>query len=1185
MAVKLTKNQANAAFAPTGNLLVSAAAGSGKTAVLTQRVIDKLTCKDAVSTQQLVVVTFSNASAAEMKHRIQKMMRKLTQSEPDNMFLQSQLTMLSKARISTIHSLCGELIKENFQALDVSVNYRMAEENEIKIIKTQVLEQVVDEFYDSGDADFLTLAEYYTKKDDSPLFGIISDVYEFVRPFPFYTDMLDEFLAMYQGDEPLNENIWVKALFPDIKARIRTAHTMFMQIYDDIYKFPAIAAKYSEAYENDLNTAKLLLKQADLEDWERCCDIFSTYKKLSLGRVTFDDKDFTAYLQSVRNDACDILEGLRSDYFVVNSEKYKEEIAIITPILRKLFEVVKAYDAKFAEQKKQSNILDFGDLEHFALELLVCRDGDYYVKTPIGIKLSEELEEIMIDECQDINTVQNLIFWGLSKSSDRVKNDFSHIQKDSQNLFMVGDVKQSIYRFRNAMPKLFVNKSNISAHFDEESYSRGDMAKIILQNNFRSSEYVTNFVNLVFSQIMSKNFGEIEYTQDEYLIPSLPMPTNDDALAKVHILDIPKGEEKKELGDLNTMDFEAAHIANIIVDMLKNGHKISENGGLRKCKPSDFCILLRSKKNKFDVYMAALKEKGLDCFCDANNGYFDSFEISVMLNLLRIIDNPLQDIALFSVMLSPLYMFTADDIASIRVMDKDVPLYVALTLKAQLEDDTKCKEFIASIEHLRQQSLIISTHKLIEMIYDSTGFINIVQSMTAGEERRANLRLLLTYAQSYENIGYRGVSGFIKYVDIAIERGEDFSAANVLPQNSNAVKIMTIHSSKGLEFPICILANATKKPNFEDMKKPYILNSEFGIGIKVTKHEEYKSYTSLPYEAIKYISKKETLSEELRTLYVAMTRPQSELIVVGGMSDIDTKIEKIKSMISYNKDDITMSLMKYNSYLEWILCAMAKKKSLDDSFDFDKYIKIFPISQNGKVESEGVEQASVNEQLLSEIAQKLNFTYKHESLSQIPAKITVTQIAKSSQDLFATKLDNLHLDEPDEITGAMRGTVLHSFMQYADYENASANLDLEIRRLVDKKFLLQSESELLNKAKIKAFFKSDIYTRIKNSVSTFREYQFIYEMNAGEIYPHLEDEYQSQKIVVQGIADTIFIEDSGAVILDYKTDIVKTEDELIERYQTQLLIYKEALDSHFDNGVNECYIYSLHLKKAIKIDF
>ncbi len=750
---------------------------------------------------------------------------------------------------------------------------------------------------------------------------------------------------------------------------------------------------------------------------------------------------------------------------------------------------------------------------------------------------------------------------------------------------MVGDVKQSIYRFRNAMPTLFIKKSMLSPNFDKSNYKEGDMAKIILQNNFRSSAHVTDFVNFVFSQTMSENFGEVEYTQDEFLIPNLNLEDNPSDKTEVHILSLPKDKTELSEEDLDSTDYEARHIANVIENMLKTGHKILDKGNLRKCKAGDFCILLRSKKKKSSVYMNALKEKGLDCFADASDGYFNSFEISVMLDLLRIIDNPLQDIPLFSVLLSPMYMFTADDIAKIRITDKTVPLYIALTMAANLENDVKCKEFLASIDFLRQQSLIISTHKLIEMIYDSTDFMNIAESMISGDERRANLRLLLTYAQSYENIGYKGVSGFIRYVDNAIMRNEDFSCANVLPQNLNAVKIMSIHASKGLEFPICIIANAGKKANLMDLNKPYLFNPNYGIGLKISKHAEYKSYSNLPLEAIKYIAKKETLSEEMRTLYVAMTRPQCKLIIVGSFTEAEDKINDILLNVKNTVSDISMTLIGYSSYLEWILSAFAPKHKTDENFDIYENIKIFPVASTEEISVSEEEVATSDPLILAEISEKLSFEYEHKTLSQIPAKITVTQIAKASDELFSTNLAELSLDDNEKITGAMRGTVLHSFMQYADYLLAQTNLDMEISRLVSSNYLTESEAKLLNKAKINAFFKSDIYERIKKAKKIYREYQFIYQMNASHIYPDIDKRYTDEKIVVQGIADTVFIEDGGAVIVDYKTDIVDDEITLAKRYETQLLLYKDALSEHFDNGVSECYIYSLHLKKTIKIEF
>ncbi len=432
--IKFTENQENAIYAPTGNLLVSAAAGSGKTAVLTQRVVEKLTGENPIGADELVVVTFTSASASEMKQRIQKKMRQLIAKEPNNTLFQSQLTMLAKAKISTIHALCNELIKENFEVLGIPLNYRMAEENEIKIIKSQILEEVIDSFYDSGDEDFITLSDFFTIKDDKALFETVSAIYEFVRPFPFYTQILDDFLTPYDSGKNINDSIWAKAVKPYIISELLTIISMLNSIYSDIYDHELVVQKYGEPYQNDLHTTKLLLASMQNNDWDRCHDILSLYAKMRFNSPTkFEDKQLLEHIKTVRTTAVKKLETLRDKFFTVNNKKYHEDIDVLTPIISKLNEVVKAYDESFQSHKLQNNILDFSDLEHYTLKLLVKRDGKKYIKTPTAKKLSEEFAEIMIDECQDINTVQNLIFWGLSKSSDTVENYFDTILKDSKN--------------------------------------------------------------------------------------------------------------------------------------------------------------------------------------------------------------------------------------------------------------------------------------------------------------------------------------------------------------------------------------------------------------------------------------------------------------------------------------------------------------------------------------------------------------------------------------------------------------------------------------------------------------------------------------------------------------------------------------------------------------------------------
>lgn len=1200
MAMKFTPAQQNAIDVRHGNILVSAAAGSGKTAVLTQRVIELLTGSDSVSAERLVMVTFTKAASIEMKQRIEQKLADLIEQEPENPLYQSQQLLLSKAKIGTIDSLCGELVRENFQTLELPSNYRVAEENELQILQADVLEQVVEDRYAKGEADFLALADSFAAKDDRRLLEVLAAVFDFIRSYPYPLDCLKRFLSMYETERPFLETEWGTLVLNHVDHSLETAVSYLNHALQLVATDEAVQKKYGEPIENDLDTAIRIQNALREGDWDRACSIAQTYEKMRLGALRgYEDKDFLERIKSLRQSGTDVLVELAEKYLMTTEEELREDLTFLRGKITVLFDIVAEFDCRFAAEKLNRSILDFSDLEHFALRLLIHKTDATYQKTELAKSLSAFYEEIMVDECQDLNLVQNLIFWALSKGSDEIPIDSDTVLTDSQNLFLVGDVKQSIYRFRNAVPDLFVRRKKLFSDYHAETYQEHSCAKILLQNNFRSRREVTDAVNLLFGTLMTEQLGDLAYDTEEELVASASYLEHNHAEAEVHFLNLEGGSAQSEESEGttadNVQDREAAYVAALIEQMVQEGYPVQDGGRMRPCTYRDFCILLRAKKGKTQRYVDKLKERGIFCYAEATNGYFDSFEISVMLDLLRVLDNPLLDIPLFSVLLSPMFGFTPDDLAAIRLPDRKAPLYLNMQLLAQ-EGSVQCQSFLQTFTSLREQAAVLSVDRLIQRIYDQTGFLFVVESMVSGEQKRANLRLLLSYAESYEKIGYKGLDGFIRFIDRAVERGEDFSCANTVSEHADVVRILSIHGSKGLEFPICIVADCAKGFNLMDVYKPYLLNSTYGFGMNIRKPEEMKEYSNLPFEAVKLAARRETLSEEMRTFYVALTRAKEKLILVGAHEDMPKQVERIAQSVAFRGGVTPFQLLQQRSCFGWLIAALCQTQSLREAFpeetsvltDSPRPSSICCIRADGSDATQQEEVAltftvSPDERIVNILRHSLAYEYPYRELTELPAKVTVTKIAKAKQKNRITDLPELSLNESGTLTGAQRGTILHSFMQYADFVSAKTDLSAEINRLMAQGFLTEEEAAVLNRKKIQAFLESPLLHRMLHARRFYREYQFIYEIPAAEVNAEISAPFREEKVLMQGIADSVFEEEDGLVIVDYKTDRLVYEEEFVERYGDQLRIYREALGQYFDCPVKECLIYSLFLSKEIRV--
>lgn len=1172
------------------SILVSAAAGSGKTAVLTQRVIKKLTDpKNPIMADTLVIVTYTVAAAAELKERIYSALLEKINNDPLNKLLSSQLLLLEKAKISTIHSLCSSLIKENYHTLGLSSNYRMLDENELSIIISQTIEDYFEDQYQDNNMTFLSLVNFFCQDQDTPLMELVQKIYTYIRSFAIPFAWLDIQLNKLNNINSITDYIYYDKFRSILLSKLHTAilkyHEGLLLIGDDE---PLVKA-YKFGFNSDLEvleTAQSMLQQGD---YERFYIILSTFSPARLLPVRkYDDKEHLELIKAKREVAKKIIQQISTQYLFTNDEFITQSHTLYKQT-KTLFDIVKTIYKGIDRQKLDKNVLDYSDLEHYTLKLLTTElpDGTL-VKSDFAKGLCTSFNEIMVDECQDINDVQNTIFNMLSN--------------EQNNIFMVGDVKQSIYRFRKAMPQIFIDKRKSQPIYSPVSKILDSTSpiSILLKENFRSRKDVTDCVNHLFGQIMCEQVGEITYNDEEQLIPSAQYPPNERAVAQLHIVsqeylgeqdDFDNDEINENFEDKDTgrTAVDAHYIASLIQNMVVTKYQVTDKqtGLLRPCSYSDFGILLRSTKGKSEIYIKALNKFGIDAFCNTTAGYFNTNEVGLLLSLLKVIDNPLKDYDMLCVMLSPIFMYSPDEVVDVRLVDKDASLYTNL-LKLDENGDLKATQTIDLIRKFRQDISISSVDKLIESIYETTDIIAIMEATNFGIQKGTNLMLLLDYARIYEESSGGGLVGFLRYIDRCIEQNKDFESANTISQSADVVKIVTIHSTKGLEYPICILADCSKKFNLMDLNNRYQLNSEYGFAMNYTyrDHRTNLDIKTIHSNIIKEKARLETISEEQRLLYVAMTRAREKLIMVVTTKYGQKLIERWERTISsLNAPHLTALpvdiLSKATSYADWLLPAFLRATQL---YQID--LVIANPTLNTAPDEGLIDNVLPDENIVLQLEGLFSKEYAFSPLVDIVAKSTVTTLAKSQNlRLEPTQpAPKFMLEQNDNASPTQKGTALHEFMQFANIFSDNFNINLELVRLVDNQFISPHQATLIDLNKIDIFLSSNIYQRMKSANQLFKEYSFIYEIPIKDIYDDLDNTYDNERLVIQGIADCVFIENDKIIIVDYKTDRTNSSDELIERYYNQMKYYKQAMERVFNLPVNQCILYSLHMGREIIVN-
>ena len=1181
MGVKWTTDQQHAIECCKGSVLVSAAAGSGKTTVLVERVIRRLTDEDNhCSAEDLLIVTFTRAATAQMREKIGAAILKRLSEDPTDRHLRRQYMLLPFAKICTIDSFCNDLVRENFHALGISPDYSLLDNETAVIMKNDVCEAMLERAYEEdSDGSFSGLSDMMSSgSSDEDFAKLIIKMYDISTAYPFPDLWLDSLIEEYSQPD-INKSCWggiIKKYVCDmLDYCVSSSNDMMTAMESD----SIVADAYGAAVQSDINMYAELREKVN-RDWDEALEAFNTVKYMGLGRVPkgYESETKNAVM-TARKKLKDLLKKV-PNIMCVSSGEHSEDVRLMRGPVEKLIELVKQFGREYSAEKDKMNSADFSDILHRALNLLAVSDGSGgYIKTDLARELSSHYVEILVDEYQDINEAQDMIFRAISA--------------DENNLFTVGDVKQSIYRFRQAMPEIFLRRRSTTHSFESGKYPLG----ITLGSNFRSRVGVTSCVNYIFRQLMSTEAGELEYDDSEALNAAAEYPERDTPDCELHVV-----TDKGNRAD--TLEAQARYVARYIDRTVREGKTlVTKSGALRPASYGDFCILLRTAKNVSSVYANALSERGIPVFSPETGGFFEAAEISFILSLLRVLDNPVQDIPLAAVMLSPLFGFSAGELADIRASAKErleagetEPLYRSVAASAD-EGDEKAAAFLKKIESLRRLSLTMSAGELVRRVCEETGFDAIVGAMPDGERRRLNVGLLCDYAEKYEAAGNLGLSGFIRFIDKVARTSGDLATAARPSENADIVRIMTVHQSKGLEFPICIFADMQHAFNERDNTESVLISSSAGLGMKRRTEDGISVYDTASRRAAVITSERMGRSEEMRVLYVALTRAKENLIMVTSVPNPEKGLAKVAVECGIGERANPFAVLRMNNFSDLVLMALMRHPAADELRKLSGIdVPIFlPEKDRFKLkvvvsDSESFMTESANEQKIAakpvffnEVQARLDYSDPRSVLSSVPAKRAASDGSERgiNREYFASSRPAFM--SSGGLTPAQRGTATHKFMQFSDYAAARADIESELARLVDGGFLSEDEGKAVNIGAAKRFFMSPLAERIFASDNVMREKKFAALFPAKFFYPELTGEAAEEKIVVQGIADCVFVEDGELVIVDYKTDTGVDAEALLDRYSAQLEIYREALSQALGMPVKETLLYSFFMNSTVKV--
>ncbi len=1181
MARSWTPAQQEAISARGADLLVAAAAGSGKTAVLVERIIERITDKEQpVDLDRLLVVTFTNAAAAEMRERIGLALESRLENDPQNELLLRQSALLPRASITTIHAFCHKILRANFHLLGLDPGFSLADPTENELIRLEALDEVIEELYEDplyGEA-FLQLTEAYLDiKNPDGFYRLINHIYDFAMSLPkpeqWLQNSAEKFLP--ENNEVFDESASAQLLLLAGQEIVRTV----MQKYERMLRL-------ADADDGGANLYSFLLAEQVMFENLLLATTYSEFYN-ALGSVHFRSvpsvpknaqpryrEEIRALRETVKKKE---VKRLVDELFALNASEQKEMLGALHPVMRCLSETVIRLMRRFDEKKNEKNLLNYNDLEHGCYHLFVDETGQ---KTDLAESVKEQFDEILIDEYQDTSALQEAIFSAIKKEG---------------GLFLVGDVKQSIYRFRNTNPLLFREKKE---RFSEEKTAKE--RKIILSKNFRSRKSVLDAVNFIFTRLMSPGAGEIDYNEEEMLYPGAVYPEMSHPLSEkteLHLVEM--GEGGKTEDELEKATAEAIVAAQKIRELLDGGYQVLGKDGVRNIRYRDVCILLRSTKNMAVCFAETLATFGIPCYSEAGSSFLQSEEITVMLSLLKIIDNPHQDIPLLAVLRSQLFALSPDDLASIRLKNRNGDFYDAVKKRAA-DDDMLGKtlaDFLLLLKDFRLKNRELSTAELVWYVYMQTGFYEAQATLPGGSLRRLNLRLLYTRAAAFEKTGLKGLYSFIRFIDEYQAIGGDYDAARSIGEEQDVVRIMSIHKSKGLEFPVVILAGVGKQFYTRDLQEKVLIHSELGYGPLYIDTDLGIEYNNGARAAAKQAMHNELLSEEMRILYVAMTRAREKLILLGSGRKLADQVKKCAIGGVDGRVSAGFALTA-TSYLDWLLMALLPHPDfallrtlagaeiaapVDAVGEF--LLKIIEVDSLSLPETEAVTvEETENDEVLAQLLPLLNHTYAHESETGLPAKVTVTEVKRK---LTETEPDSVYLyprpaflkKQSGKLSPAEQGTALHTVLEYLDFCACETleSVCVQIEKMQADGHLTEEESAFVSAEKVYAFTHSDLGRRLQKANDVRCEVSFSIAADGDELLG------RPGKVMLQGMIDCVMFEDDGITVIDYKTDREESAEVIRSRYGVQLSCYKKAAETIFAQKVKGCYIYLFSSGEIVEV--
>lgn len=1248
--VTWTDDQWKAIMAKDRDILVAAAAGSGKTAVLVERIIQKiLSGENPIDVDELLVVTFTNASAAEMRHRIGEALEKAIDEDPRSRHLRKQLSLLNKASISTLHSFCMEVIRKYYYLIDIDPGFRIADETEAQLIRDEVMDELFEEEYGKKDNEaFFNVVDSFTSdRSDEALMDIVRSIYDFARSNPMPDQYLQSIITMYEVSSIHNitDLSFIQALLFDIELQLEAAREMIKRGLE-VTKLPGGPAPRAENFLDDLKMIDTLIL-AKKDSWETLYQAMQTWTFSRAKQVKGDhyDKELTDKAQKLRDKAKKKIQDIKEELFSRKPESFLRDMEEMRPLIEILVNIVKEFSQRFERVKREKGLVDYADLEHYCLGILtkeISVEGEF-LPSEAALAYKRHFKEVYCDEYQDTNMVQETILKLVSKKDEL-----------SGNMFMVGDVKQSIYRFRLAEPNLFLGKYN---RFKVDENSAG--LRIDLARNFRSRREVLDATNYLFKQIMGIKVGEIEYDEAAELRAGAPYPEDDSYPVELLVInqnshdhgapEITDGETEAVVPEdfdafgLEQSQLEARVIASKIKELVASEAPVynTKTKSNRPLMYRDTVILLRSMTWAPQI-IEEFKQQGIPIYANLSTGYFNATEVAIMISLLRVIDNPFQDIPLAAVLRSPIVGLNEEELSIIRIQRKRGSFWEAVTVfcKSKEAKNTavfyeKLRRFYDLLSEWRSMARQGSLSELIWQLYRDTQFYDYVGGLPGGKQRQANLRALYDRARQYEQTSFRGLFRFLRFIERMIERGDDLGAARALGEQEDVVRIMTIHSSKGLEFPVVFMAGMARTFNMADVRKPFMLDKEYGFASKYVNAEKRISYPSLPQIAFKRKKKIEMLAEEMRVLYVAMTRAKEKLYLTATLKDALKKIDQWNDAAS-NTEWLLKDYERaaVSSYIDWIGPALVRHQDATElrsvgegnaliPEDITSHPSLWKISliSSEDIKNKEIEVGIKEDQFLEmvqkgehvpatspfveEIKVRLDWEYSFPNAATHRSKQSVSEMKRqretadeqSGTDLVKHFKKSIvkrpKFMQEKQLSPAERGSAMHMVMQHVDLTKQVSldSLQAQLNWMVNNELLTPEQAEVIDKKLIVEFFQSELGNRYFHARLINREVPFTLSMPARHVYPSWKDEEES--VFVQGIIDCVFEDENGLVLVDYKSDRIsdrykggfeQAKPILADRYKMQINLYTRAIEQIWKRKITERYLFFFDGAHILKVD-